>query len=140
MSVDESSEQRVSRAGALKYMGAGAAIAWAAPMIMTGTAEAATANKTCARNVAATDTACGVCQSQQPCGGSGCTCVIAVTGCCFCHQPQSCDLVVCKNNGNCPPGWNCAYTCCGGKLCVPPCGAAPAVPHRPGQRMTHRAA
>ncbi len=148
MSTQEPTERRYSRAKALRYMGTGAAVAWTAPMIMTGTAEATVANqKVCAkaaiRNAGqgGSDSPCGVCAGQVDCG-SGCFCLITSTGCCFCHQPSSCALTTCRNKRDCPAGWECAYSCCGGLLCIPPCGtqASGAARLQAGARSTHRAA
>jgi hypothetical protein len=123
-------DRSVSRRSLLKGAAVGGAAVWGIPAIMTGTAFAGKANKDCtAAAVGGADTACGVCSGQVDCG-NGCTCIIDVNGCCFCHQPQSCNLQPCRRKADCPRGWDCAWSCCGTPLCIPPCNvlSASAIP------------
>ena len=111
-SVDE----RVSRRRLLKRAGVGAALLGAGSML-TASSAAAQGDPTCIRTGG-----CGECNFQTTCG-EGCGCVITVEGCCFCHQGISCGgATQCHHSSDCPPGWECAYTCCGGTICIPPCG------------------
>lgn len=112
-----------SRRTMLKGIGAGTAIAWAAPALTTvgGRVMAQT-------SPACTDCAVGGndCGGQTPCG-DGCTC-LRRTGQrgCFCHEPISCGdprVVACTTDATCPAGWSCTSSCCGSDLCHPPCGA-----------------
>ena len=111
-SVDE----RVSRRRLLKRAGVGAAVLGAGSML-TASSAAAQGDPTC---IGAGG--CGECTFQTTCG-AGCGCVITVEGCCFCHQGISCGgATPCHHTSDCPLGWECAYTCCGGTICIPPCG------------------
>src|SRR5262249_61888501 len=85
---------------------------------MSGTALAGKANKKCAAVAAGGgDSAWGVGGGPVACG-NGCFCLVTATGCCFCHQPQGCGgLTPCRKNGDCPRGWQCSHSCCGGLFC-----------------------
>src|SRR4051794_24104226 len=129
---EELAERSVSRRSMLKGAAVGGAAAWGAPLILTGTADAASkAAKKCAAIASAggdSDSACGVCAGQVPCGDA-CGCVIDVNGCCFCHQFVDCgSATACRRKKDCPRGWTCAFTCCGGTICVPPCSALAKLP------------
>jgi hypothetical protein len=126
----DTSDRRIGRRRALAEIAALGAIAWSAPLIVSKPSYAAERRRSNACVAAAIESdqpACGVCQSQIPCGfGSKCGCVVTTNGCCFCHQHAVCDdLQRCKRTDQCPPGYACAYTCCFemgfGTVCVPPC-------------------
>ncbi len=112
-------DERVSRRRLLKRAGVGAAVIGAGSMVTAGTASAVGFCHDCS---------CSPCGSGNGCGhwfGHGvCTaCVPTTEGCCFCHEGIACDGATgCANSGDCPPGWACAATCCGGLICVPPAG------------------
>jgi hypothetical protein len=117
----------ISRRRMLKRIGAGAAIAWSAP-VLTSLRVPAFAQ--------ATSPACPTCgtgcQGQGPaCGTSGpldsCLCNAAVTGGdCFCYEAHFCGTLgddACVTQADCDqPGWVCVVTCCG-TVCRPPCGS-----------------
>jgi hypothetical protein len=66
----------------------------------------------------------GNCFGQGECngGGNGCACSRTWDDGNFCHQSTSCGSVVsCTTTADCPPGWACAYSCCDGLTCLPPC-------------------
>ena len=110
-------DERVSRRRLLKRAGVGVAAVGAGSMLTAGPAFAAGACHDCA---------CGPCDGQVPCQpthhASG-WCVPTTEGCCFCHEGSSCAcLDDCTTSGDCPPGWACALSCCGGFLCLPPAG------------------
>ncbi len=78
------------------------------------------------------------CRGADDCGGVGknCNCLATVEGDCFCHQGVSCGatgVVPCTSSTQCPPGWACAFSCCAGSQCHPPCGVY-AGPDDGGQR------
>jgi hypothetical protein len=128
--MEERLEGRVSRRKLILGAGGGAVAAWAAPAVLTGSsALAGKANRQCVTQAVYQGrygVGCGVCVSQPRCGSrnSGCTCVLTVSGCCFCHNPTTCGPT-CASNADCPSGWACAYTCCHRIVCVPPCGTLP---------------
>ena len=113
------SEARVTRGKLLKRAGVGAAMIGAGSMVTAGTASAVGFCHDCS---------CGPCQGGDGCGhwaGHGqCTaCVPTTEGCCFCHESILCGgATACGDSGDCPAGWACAATCCGGLICVPPAG------------------
>jgi hypothetical protein len=129
-------ERKVSRRDVLKRIGAGALVAWTAP-IVTSIGARAFASRPARK--ACEDKTCGPdpCFDQSVCASpqSGCTCLATTDGPCYCHQGSSCDaLTPCTNRHECPPGWACAASCCEGTLCVPPCGTFVAA--LPGRRTT----
>lgn len=129
-------EEQLSRSKLLKRAGAGAVVLGAGSLISAAPALAGKASTKCA-TVAhnGADSACGVCAGQVDCG-NGCFCVIDVKGCCWCHQPTTCDRP-CNSKKQCPAGWDCAYTCCGPTpVCVPPCGVLGASGTGTGQGWT----
>jgi hypothetical protein len=110
-------DERVSRRRLLKRAGVGAAVLGAGSLVTAGTASAA-------GNCNAGE--CHACTHTPSCTdghhGTG-GCVPTTEGCCFCHEPSFCFcLPSCTASSQCPPGWACAMTCCGGFLCVPPLG------------------
>lgn len=113
-------DERVSRRRLLKRAGIGAAAVGAGSMITASGASAAYADEF---STACIPDGCGECETQQACG-DGCFCIIDVEGRCFCHEPSSCgSLTPCSSNSDCHPGWACAFSCCGGTLCLPHCGS-----------------
>ena len=112
-------DERVSRRRLLKRAGVGVAAVGAGSMI---TASVASASYTDEFSLACVPQGCGECATQQPCSTGFCTCIIDVDGRCFCHEPSSCAQTPCTSNHDCHPGWACAYSCCGGTICLPHCG------------------
>lgn len=113
-------DERVSRRRLLKRAGIGVAAVGAGSMITAAPAAAQHGGHGDVDCIGAGG--CGECDLQTVCG-SNCGCVITVDGCCFCHEGSSCaSLSPCHTDAQCPAGWRCAYSCCGGTLCLPPCG------------------
>lgn len=124
---DRSREDRpvsdVSRRTMLKRIGAGAAIAWSAPVLTSlrvpaFAQEASPACTGCETNLCGVDpfNVCGTSPSGDPC-----VCAQAVPGGpCVCNQPACGPPCVA---GVCPEGFVC-HQCCGGELCAPLCGTA----------------
>jgi hypothetical protein len=129
---EEVVDRSVSRRNLLKGAAIGGAAAWGAPLIMTGTAYAGKFNKKCADVAVATGgPGCAICTGLPACGvgGATCFCFVTAAGCCFCANNAACSsLTPCRTKRDCPRGWDCAYTCCGGLTCNPPCAQISAVP------------
>jgi hypothetical protein len=119
------SEDGISRRRMLKRIGAGAAVAWSAP-ILTSIRTPAFAqyppgnpcddNAPCDLNLP--------CNEAIDCQGSGgsCNCwVLSDRLACFCGPLVPCDaLSPCGPGDTCPTGQVCVENCCG-KLCYVPC-------------------
>jgi hypothetical protein len=104
--MDELADKGVSRRSALKRIGAGAAVAWTAPVLMSVRTPAFAQTPTC------TPGACPECQFGLQCG-QNCACVgIPVE--CFCSDIGTCyfDAPVCETDADCTditgPGSRCA--------------------------------
>jgi hypothetical protein len=110
----------ISRRKMLKRIGAGAAIAWTAP-ILTSVSSPAFADVYCA----APGDPCG---GQVPCGTQGCFCNQNVTngvpnGKFHCTVPTDCTNQDCRNDSDCPTGQVCQATCCANPKCFVVCNA-----------------
>ena len=123
--MDEHVSDRISRRTILKRIGAGAAVAWSAP-ILTSIATPAFAQ---ASGGACAGGTCPPCQFGSPCL-SVCACV-GIPDTCFCSDLGECnDVGICQNDQDCipftGPGSKCAPcnfspdTCKGGS-CWAPC-------------------
>lgn len=125
---DEGSTGGVSRRLALKGMGAGAAGAWAVPMMTALPAGAASAS-----GVPTDPTACDGCSPADPCdiqpvcgsvtgvGGTVvCTCAPLVSGGCACTIDGTCSAV-CGSDDDCPTGFVCQTSCCPNPVCFELC-------------------
>lgn len=119
------SENGISRRRMIKRIGAGAAIAWSAP-ILTSLKSPAFAQPS---PIAPCDPG-APCDLNAPCnvaipckgGNPACNCwVLADRSSCFCGGLILCsDLQFCGPGDTCPPGEVCVENCCG-KLCYVPC-------------------
>jgi hypothetical protein len=117
----------ISRRRMLKRMGAGAAIAWSAPVLTSIRTPAFAQTPTC-------DSCAGdFCSGQTQCGDQppfGCFCaqIVGSEPTCFCYHDDSCDARTPCPNGqsDCPSGQTCVHTCCddfiGSPVCFGPCG------------------
>ena len=111
----------ISRRKMLKRIGAGAAVAWTAPIL--------TSIKTPAFAATPTST-CDGCDLGSPCApaidchnsGGSCNCwVNSSHTACFCGPLVACStLTPCGPGDTCAPGQTCVENCCG-KLCYDPC-------------------
>jgi hypothetical protein len=127
MTAEGRPESRISRRRMLKRLGAGAAIAWSAPVLSSLRTPAFAqgyprACEDCETNPCGFDPVaeCGT----SPTGGT-CVCGLLVTGGCECFQPiclptpELCDLT----DPTCPVGFACInVACCGFTFCAPLCG------------------
>jgi hypothetical protein len=120
----EELQNPISRRRMLKRVGAGAAIAWSAP-ILSSLRTPAFAQAYPARCVEPCDATCG---TFPRCGESGpidqCFCSRASDGSCFCWEDASCtDIPRPDQAGRCPEGTTAVpETCCGGVVCLSECG------------------
>lgn len=131
--ANEASERRISRRRLIKTVGAGTAIAWAAPTVvgLGGTAMAA--------GSAVQPVRCDGCDPADPCAGQspcgdpqfGCSCKPPQVGAgnpCICTGNGSCSQFdACPGGqGDCPAGFTCTSSCCDlfdfDRLCLPNCG------------------
>jgi len=122
-------ENRISRRRMLKRIGAGAAIAWSAPVLSSLRTPAFAqpypprcddpCDDTCA------DGLIDVCGSG-PGPGDTCHCSRADDGSCQCWDNFFCANSFACGNGGCPPGCFCiraSGNCCGVDICACPCGS-----------------
>jgi hypothetical protein len=127
MTAEGRPESRISRRRMLKRLGAGAAIAWSAPVLssLRTPAFAQGYPRPC---IACETNPCGV-DPVAECGtgptGITCLCALTVTGGCQCFQPICLtDVEQCNvTNPTCPVGFACVTEgCCGVSFCAPLCG------------------
>jgi hypothetical protein len=132
-------KEGISRRRMIKRIGAGAAIAWTAPILTSVRTPAFAATPTCVTG----DCACGdPCNVPIPCHDrTDCNCwVHASSRSCTClFFVQSCgDFGLCPGGADseCGAGLCCVDTCCG-FTCTPACGSGRA-PKRQGKARTTR--
>jgi hypothetical protein len=122
-------ENSISRRSVIKRIGAGAAIAWSAPVLQSLSAPAhAQYSLNC------TQCSGDFCFGQTLCGETppfGCPCAQPVGqeggAVCFCYQDDLCsNRTPCDEQSDCPAGQTCVHTCCdasiGTAVCWSPCG------------------
>lgn len=120
----------ISRRRMLKRIGAGAAIAWSAPVLTSlripAFAQAASGPcaPTCTTNYCCDSANCG----PVPCTSDPnvCLCSSTIAGDCFCAQNVYCSgsQVVCATDADCAfCGGRCMNDCSGTPSCLPPCGS-----------------
>jgi hypothetical protein len=133
---EELDPKRIGRRTVLKRIGAGAAIAWTAP-VLTSLRSVAFASQS--NPGACTECAGDFCFGQTICGSSG---PLQLCGCaqpagqeggtvCFCYEDDLCiNRVSCPNGqSDCPIGQVCVHSCCdqingGVPVCWSPCGTS----------------
>jgi hypothetical protein len=99
-------KEGVSRRKMIKRIGAGAAIAWTAPILTSIRTPAFAASPSCAEPC---DAVCG----NFPSCGSSCFCSRDAGGACFCWTDNLCaNLQDCGPGNSCPTGQTCVSTCC----------------------------
>src|SRR5947209_8383377 len=98
--MDEQLPSGISRRSALKRLGAGAAIAWSAPVLMSINAHASAASDVCGPG-----SVCVHCGGGTIChhgNGPVCRCSPPVGGGCFCGQVVGCGQThTCISDANC---------------------------------------
>jgi hypothetical protein len=122
-----------SRRRVLKRIGAGAAVAWTAPILTSIRSPAFAQSPTCGPCEG------DFCGGQSQCGNDppfGCFCaqIVGREPTCFCYSDDSCaNRTRCPNGqSDCPAGETCVHTCCDDP--VPVCFGAcndPTVPKGP---------
>jgi hypothetical protein len=117
------SDDGISRRRMLKRIGAGAAVAWSAPILTSIRSPAFAQGSPTECGVPGID--CFTCDIRElDCNGDPlCGCVPTQESDCFCIAPQSCaGLQPCNSSSECPAGTRCANSCCGEPLCLVGCG------------------
>lgn len=128
----------ISRRRMLKRIGAGAAIAWSAP-ILTSIRTPAFAQygefpcTLCDPNVP--------CNVLDPCGPSGtCACFVRISdNKCHCGAFPSnfcSDYPPCSSDADCPSGQTCYASCCPTGICRGPCAGSSGAPKMKGSGAT----
>jgi hypothetical protein len=116
-------ENRISRRKMLKGIGAGATVAWAAPVLTSIGTPAFAQTPICAGGCA--DILC-FSEEEFVCGGEGtCICTRTTEDECFCGEGTCpCDSYPpCSSSADCLPDERCGLLCCTQALqCLPPCG------------------
>lgn len=134
-------ESRISRRRMLKRIGAGAAVAWSAPVLSSLRTPAFAQYPPVCREPC--EFTCG--GTVQECGpgigGFGCLCDHDVGGDCVCINDAFCtDLLACTTQGDCVAagaGFRCIpSTCCPTAVCAPPCGVLPSRVSRSDEGQT----
>ena len=129
---EEQPVSRISRRKALKRIGAGAAVAWSAPVLSSLRTPAFAAGTPACADPCRDDCSDGTISAR--CGATGpagiCACSVDVTGKCFCWEDDFCDNRPDATTG-CPAGQTAVSTCCdqsgfSGIKCWDPCGTNPA--------------
>jgi len=115
----------ISRRRMLKRVGAGAAIAWAAP-VLTSLRMPAFAAGSPAANTCDPGQGCQpACDALRQCRGGNCGC-FPVGNDCWCGDLRDgfCDSFgSCATDVDCLPGERCAGSCCPTGICMPACGS-----------------
>src|SRR5438128_5123149 len=121
---------QISRRRMLKRIGAGAAVAWTAPVLTSIRTSAF--GQSCARGGCCDSPICrgrcgSPCAAVEPCGtNKECWCLThASTGTCLCGTID-CNGPPCpgRSDSECPEGTCCIDNCCGPLTCSSPCGGA----------------
>ena len=110
------SEDRISRRRMLKRIGAGAAIAWTAPVVTSMSTPAFAASGPCD----CIGSPCAIGNCGPP--GSQCSCANTADSGCQCFIPAC--LGPCQHDADCGPGFACAQDCCGPPTCAQFCGGS----------------
>ena len=116
-------ENEISRRKMLKRIGAGAAVAWTAPVLTSIRTPAFAQSAQCPNGCA--DILC-FSESDFACNEAAtCICTRTTEDTCFCGDGNCpCDTYpACSSSSDCAPGRECGLLCCTGELaCLPPCG------------------
>jgi hypothetical protein len=139
-SAMEGPKNRISRRGMLKRLGAGAAVAWSAPIISSLRTPAFAQYALCRGETfecGGPFTECG----GTPCGEGPCVCDVDLEGNEFCWDNYRCaSSHACSSNSDCADlgaTWRCVTSCCNfippehtPGSCAPPCGTCEPNPLR----------
>ena len=131
MDEDELNSPEISRRRMLQRIGAGAAIAWTAPVL--------TSLRTPAFAQAVSPGCAAPCPGRAFCGVGAENCGPATNTChcsdtvvgpddCFCFNNERCqDAIPCDTAADCPNGWVCLSDSngCHAQVCAAPCGTCP---------------
>jgi hypothetical protein len=117
----------ISRRSALKVVGAGAVVAWAAPTLTSVGSSAFAQSRP--------GIACSNCTPEQPCNvlfqcgaepsGAPCPCITRADGQGCACTTNPCTGIACGADLSCPEGMVCTDSCCG-RQCLQLCGAGEA--------------
>jgi hypothetical protein len=107
------SEERISRRRMLKRIGAGAAVAWSAPVITSLTTPAFAQYPVC-------DCISDPC--NNPCGAEGCLCAQTTENDCDCFIPVCGEP--CNSSSDCGAGRRCVVVCCDIPVCADLCSGS----------------
>jgi hypothetical protein len=127
-------EQGISRRTLLKRVGAGAAIAWAAPIVTSFGSKAFAGLPGRCNAPCDVITICAVNRPGEV--DSICACSADTEGRCACWANVFCNNITsCASTADCPAGWRCIpNTGCGaGGFCIPRCGETTNRPARSGK-------
>jgi hypothetical protein len=132
------SANQVSRRTMLRRLGAGAAISWTAPVLMSLRAPAFAASPPCPVSGCEKGE---ICDAFVSCGGRGdCSCLHTTDpgNPTFCSDTDFiCGNQNCETCADCPAGWACITSCCPTNTCAPPCtGGAGAPKPQSGARAS----
>lgn len=133
---DDRDSGELGRRDALKKLGAGAGVAWTAPVAMSFFSQAAagtpppTTTSSTSTSLPPEIPECrgATCETFVPCSSSNADCVCvdvpprigAVGGFCIPGSTQCASLTACGPGDSCTPGFVCAKnTCCQDDVCVP---------------------
>jgi hypothetical protein len=120
----DASDGGISRRRMLKRIGAGAAVAWSAPILTSIRTPAFAQNyRTC--GPCAGDFCFGqsICDPLPPPFGCPCAQIVGNESQCFCYHDDLCiNRTPCPGGqGDCPSGQTCVHTCCDAALGFPVC-------------------
>ena len=133
---------RISRRRLLKRLGAGAAVAWSAPILSSIRTPAFAQYPSGCGNPPCTFLVpgCGL-GDGVPCGGGElvCACFTTTESECFCINQAVCACAqTCTTSGDCPAGQRCIVnTGCGRNVCLAGCGTCTCEP-QPRARVAGR--
>lgn len=135
----ETQERELSRRDLLKRIGAGAAVAWSAPILTSLGAKALAGGQPIYRKrCGPTCSGVTICAFARQGDVDGlCGCSADTEGDCVCWANCFCvDATACTSKADCPAGYNCIpNTGCGaGGICLPACGKTCIGDTRSGRR------
>jgi hypothetical protein len=127
MTPEELGQDGISRRKMLKRIGAGAAVAWSAPILTSMRAPAFAQQDTDACDPDSTCNPAEPCSALDLCGGDrgDCACFVRIRdNACACDAFPSnfcADYPPCNSDADCPSGMECYASCCPAGICRGPC-------------------